>query len=118
MPLHRTREGEAGRGVLIGEPFTAAAKEMENGVRSMGNPGIGPSAARDGGRHEEVIRHSVGDEKHDGGELTANGKWRAHDAVARADEWGSGGETWGKRSARARGLVGRTKSRISGMMRR
>jgi hypothetical protein len=56
----------------------------------------------------------VGDEWHDGEELTGDGGWRSCDPMGIAEEMADDSITWGKRSARTRRLARWKESRIGG----
>jgi hypothetical protein len=56
----------------------------------------------------------VGDERHDGEELTGDGGWWSCDPMGIAEEMADDSVTWGKRSARTQQLARRKDSRIGG----
>jgi hypothetical protein len=51
------------------------------------------------------FRHLVSEEKHDGVELTVNGRRHSRDLTWMAEEMADDGKTWGKTTAMTRGLA-------------
>jgi hypothetical protein len=121
-PLHRNLEGSGGKGVLTG---AMVGRWKLDGVEGGGwrptGDGVGGEVLRLQGKEGDMrrgFRRSVGDEKHDGEELTVGGIWRGRDPSQGSEEASSSCNDKGKRIVRPRWCPEREESTKGGTRQR